>query len=138
MNADRIISLICMLIGSVFYYQSYSYPDESTIYVRFILGILMVLSVLLFINSKKSGKKDSKGLLSKKILMAVVLTIAYVVIMPIVGYYVATFAFLVTFMWIYNHNGLVKYLAIAALFSISVYLFFEKLLTIWFPKGFFM
>lgn len=138
MNADRIIALICMLIGSVFYYQSYSYPDESTIYVRFILLVLMVLSVLLFTNSKKYVKKDSKVLLSKNIVVTVAMIIAYVVIMPIVGYYIATFAFLVMFMWIYNHKGIVKYLMIATVFSISVYLFFQKLLTIWFPKGFFM
>lgn len=138
MNVDRIISLICILIGSIFYYQSYSYPEESTLYVRFVLIILMVLSVLLFINSKKSGEKASSLQITKNMLIAVAMIVSYVVAMQIIGYYVATFAFLVFFMWIFNHNGIVKYILTACAFLLCTFLFFEKLLAIWFPKGLFM
>ena len=127
-----------MLIGSVFYYKSFSYPDESTIYVRFILIILIILSVLLFFLSKKTEKRSLKELFSRKITLALILTIVYIVLIPIIGYFTSTFLFLVGFMWLYNHKGIPKYLIIATVSSIGIYILFQKLLTVWFPTGLFM
>ena len=138
LGADRIISIIFMLIGSIFYYKSFSYPHESTIYVRFILIILMFLSVLLFIWPKQQKKQSLIELFSKQRIMALLLTIAYIILIPIIGYFVSTFIFLITFMWSYNHKGLPKYLMIAAGASIGIYVLFQKFLTVWFPTGLFM
>lgn len=138
MNANRIISIISMFIVSIFYYNSFSYPDESTIYIKFILVILLVLSVLLFVNSKSQNTNFKEKSFSKRMFLAFALTIAYVALMPIVGYYISTFIFLVLFMWIYNHKGIVKYLTVGCIFSFFVYFFFQKLLGIWFPTGIFM
>lgn len=135
LNSDRIIALVFLLFGIVFFYKSFDYPDESTIYVRFILSILMILSALLLVKSNKPSDKTIKQLFTKDKIISICLMLAYVILIPILGFFVSTFVFLIGFMWVFKHKGLAGYLIAAVIASISVYIVFQKFLSIWFPTG---
>ncbi len=137
MNGNRLISIIFMILSAVLYAASFSYPDESTIYVRFILTIFFVLSAVLFF-AKPRNLKPIKNMFNNKKVMALLLIIAYVILIPIAGFFISTFVFLIAFMYSYNRVGIIKYSIISLVFCLIIYAAFYKWLSIWFPTGFLM
>lgn len=134
MTANRLLSAMFMIVSALAFINSYSYPEESTIYVRFILAIFFVLSLVLFFI--KSDKQESvKTIFTSKRSKAFALMIAYAILIPIVGFFVSTFLFGVVFMFIFNNKGLVKYMIVTFIFTLMMYGVFDVLLKIWFPTG---
>lgn len=132
---DRIISVIFMLLGGILYYLSLSYPPESTAYVKFILFIFVLLSIVMFIWPQKYKNYSLKHLFTKQKIITIILLILYAVLIPIAGFFITTFIFSVVFMWIFDNKGLPRYTLITAIFCLLIYFVFQKLLYIWFPTG---
>jgi hypothetical protein len=123
-----------MIVAVLAFKNSFSYPVESTIYVRFVLGIFFILSAVMFLMKPKKEKPLS-GLVTSNRVKAFALVAVYIILIPILGFFVSTFLFAVVFMSIFNSKGIVKYLVTSGIFTLAMYLLFDVVLKIWFPAG---
>jgi hypothetical protein len=123
-----------MIVSVLAFINSFSYPVESTIYVRFILAVFFILSAVLFF-TKSEGQRPLKDMFTTKRAKAIALMVVYVILVPIVGFFVSTFIFTIAFMYTFNNKGIVKYIIISFVFVLIVYGVFDVLLNIWFPTG---
>jgi putative tricarboxylic transport membrane protein len=102
------------------------------------LSLAMALSTLKSLYSGKTecnheGKDDPVDL--RQVAMVMLATLAYVNLMDIIGYYAATFAFLVIVSSLLGIRKLGSLLLMPSIVVLSVFLLFEKALTIQLPRG---
>ena len=134
MTGNKLVSIIFMIVSVIAFINSFSYPVESTIYVRFILALFFILSAALFF-IKAEGQRPLKGIITKRRAKALALILSYVILIPILGFFVSTFIFAIVFMYMFNNKGIVKYIIISFVFVLIVYGVFDVFLNIWFPAG---
>lgn len=128
------MSIIFMFVSVLAFINSFTYPVESTIYVRFVLVVFFIVSAVLFFN-KGENQKPLKGMFSSKRIQALALMICYVILVPIIGFFISTFIFAVAFMYMFNNKSIIKYIITSLVFVLIIYGVFDLLLNIWFPKG---
>ena len=138
MVLDRKVSLVFTCIFAAFYAATFKYRPETVAFPRFLLWILLLLSVLLFIFPRQTKGHSLKELFPKEKIIASLLLIAYIIVFPRLGYFVTTFIFSVLYMWIFYKKDWKKYVLVAAVYITIIYFLFQKWLYVWFPKGLFM
>ncbi len=138
MVLDRKISIIAICFAAALYAATFKYPVEVIAFPRFLIWTLLGLSVLLFIRPGHTSGYSLKELLPKEKVIAALLLVVYIIVFPIVGYFVTTFIFAILYMWIFNRKDLKKYLLVAAVYCGIIYLLFQKWLFVWFPEGMLM
>lgn len=100
-----ILATLCTAIGAAFYMATLSFPTPAeeyrspSVYPRAVIGVIVVLSVVLvaveFLRKRKASAGDSGATGSLKLpLELLALMGVYYVLMQIVGFCTATFAFL--------------------------------------------
>lgn len=163
---ERWISVILIIVCSLLYIATYSFrilkidPFGSVLFPRVVLILIILLAVLLYIFSKSSvnnesvkdnqiGNQDDINSMSEKkvnndvglVLLFLLLCIIYVIIIPILGFYFSTFVFLFLFLWVLGDRNTKKIptnVFISLIFTIIIYLFFQKVVYIMFPQGLFL
>jgi len=135
---DRKIALVSIGFFAIFYAATFRYPPETVSFPRFLLWILLSLSVLLFIFAKGHPDYSFKAIVPKEKVIAALLLIVYTVVFPVLGFFVTTFLFAVLYMWVFNKKDLKKYIIVAAVYITIIYFVFQKWLYVWFPEGLFM
>jgi tripartite-type tricarboxylate transporter receptor subunit TctC len=138
---DQIIAGSIFSISLFFYYQTslFLIPDSlhitsPSLIPRIWIVILLLLSVLLYLNSRKE-KKVRKHNSPRYVLMIIVLMIAYLFAMQWVGYYLTTPVFILASMYLLQYRKVPFMLINAFGFVIFSYLIFNKLLHIDLPLG---
>jgi len=144
MNNNRISSLILLGIFGYFLYESRKFSPFGALFPRTIVYILGVLSLILFVLSffKKSENKmfEESREIYLPVLTASILVIAWVVLIPHIGFFITSIAFfsLITVFldkkvkkpWI-----MVKRLLMTCGLVAGFYLFFAKVMQVPFPEG---
>ncbi len=138
MLLDRKIALVLMTVFLLFYVVSYMYPPETVSFPRFLLWVLLGLSILLFIFPRKHPHYSLRIVFSREKLISILLLIAYAVMFPIVGFFTTTFVFAVLYMWVFNHSRIRQYIIVTVVYLVVVYFVFQKWLYVWFPEGLLM
>jgi len=131
---NRLMGLVFAVLSASMFGVSFRYSEDSTLYVRFILGIFFFLSVILFFTKIESTKRITDIFTIKRI-MALCTIILYTLAIPLVGFFVSTFLFTFLFMFQYNHEGILRYLIIATIGTLIFFLVFKLWLGVWFPQG---
>lgn len=134
MTDNRLMGLIFAMLTAALFVTSFQYPAESTIYVRFILVIFFILSIVLLFTKSKSTQRLRDMFTTKRMISAGIILL-YIIAIPIIGFFVSTFAFAILFMVAQNRMGILKYCITSAVFTGIVYGVFQVLLGIWFPTG---
>lgn len=133
-NGNKIVSIIFMLITFFVFFDSFSYPEQSTIYVRFVLIVFFVLLVILFFTEPKE-KKRLDQLLTSNTIKTLISLICFLISIQILGFLISAFIFAVVFMSLFNKQGFVKYTIISGICTGIIFLVFKVMLNIWFPVG---
>jgi|GEM_PF-2421145 len=136
MLGDRMASCAFLVLAGTFFSLSYSYPPETVEYVRFISGVLIVISILLFIAPPHKLRRIDLGIIaSYEKVLTLLMLVAYVVIIPRMGYFTSSFIFSVGYMYVFERKGLAKHVMVSLIMLLVLYLVFQNFLNVWFPKG---
>jgi len=131
-----------MGFASVFFIQTYQLPEVSSLQTsaafmpRMYSVLLFICGLLLLLQSfRKSGniKVENKKLLS----LLVLLLLLYIILMPIIGFYVVTPVFLFIALWFLKVRGKWSLILVPSIATLSVFLFFQYLLKVPIPLGLF-
>lgn len=146
-NRERIIAIVCFCFASWIYYEAGKFPTSvldtvgSTHYPRFLAIIMGIASITHFIVPRdESGDQKAGHQEPKAFAVLLVSIIAYVLIMPLIGFIAATIPFLLVLTFFFDRREWAVKLKIAVpysiLFTIAMYFCFGKILGVLLP-GFF-
>ncbi len=136
---DRYLTIFMVFLSSFYYFQIRKLPAEAGKYPKFVLGLLLLFTVILGIQSffmKDKGEKKQlfKGFLPKQFIFILCTCIIYIMSLDIFGFFSSTFVYLIIAMW-----GLkikVKYASLVSVgFCIVIYLVFVTFLKVPVPRG---
>ena len=137
---DRISAVGLFVVFLTAYYAALSYPPASANYPKLLLTVGMVLCVALFIQSFLSTPKGEMVSIAKhdliNLLISLVLMALYVFAIPVIGYVVSTFSYMMAQMWVLNRKSKISTnFLIAVAVNILLYFAFGVFLNVFLPKG---
>lgn len=149
--SNYVIALIAALVGAAIAYTSYGYGIEMSMFGPgagfwpFILGVaLMAVAALLVFDTLRNKKTFQEqqvilitldNVLVYKMMAGV---IAYVIVLPIIGFYLATILFLASAMYLLGARKLTLIASVTLIFNAVIYVVFDELLSLSFPLPFFI
>lgn len=134
------------VISSLLLITSFTYPAESSEFPRFLCGLMLFFSVLILVKALRSRRvakenintEESSGSIMFKLKVPAIvfsLTIAYVVGIMYIGYFVSSIIFLVGTMSVFGKQGLFAKTIATAGFLLVVYALFVSFLGLRLPEG---
>ena len=149
--SNYVIALIAALIGAAIAYTSYGYGIEMSMFGPgagfwpFILGVaLMAVAALLVfdtLRNKKTFQEQQVILITVDNVLVykmMAIVIAYVIVLPIIGFYLATILFLASAMYLLGARKLTLIASVTLIFNAVIYVVFDELLSLSFPLPFFI
>jgi hypothetical protein len=134
-NVNRKVSLVFMAVVALFFGYSFQYPPEVVAFPRFLLAVLLVMSVFLFIRPGDLGKLKVTAFLTRPKLVTTAFMVGYVALFPFVGFFVTTLVTVLGYILYFERTAWLKALLIALGWVVLLYVAFQTLLYIWFPEG---
>lgn len=144
LNRERIISLICLAFAAFIWIQAGTFPESfiDTVgpakYPRLLAALIALPALILFITSNGpvepiKGKREFKSFL-----YLILCIVVYLVLFNLIGFVLATIAFLLALTLYFDQRELKTRLKIAipysVIFSLMLYFFFAKLLGVLLPS----
>jgi hypothetical protein len=134
-----LVPCVFIALAILFYVITLSFPEEeagpaAVPHLWIVVLILLSLSILvqIFIGKsepdQKSGRLDVLG-------GFIVSTVGYLITIQFLGYYIATFIFLVVIMYLLSYRKYPMIVAIAGGWLLFAYLVFQRMLYIPLPQG---
>jgi hypothetical protein len=142
---DFIISIL-LLAGTITLYISFRWMEEprAVVFPKVVVGIMIVLSALLFIQTliikKKAAAQAGRPFSFGPAIVTFVLTVIYFALMERLGFYLSSFLFFVAVTFILGREDLTfrkgtLRVGLSVCFMIILYILFNKLLAVQTPKG---
>lgn len=149
--SNYVIAFIAALVGAAIAYTSYGYGIEMSMFGPgagfwpFILGVaLMAVAALLVfdtLRNKKTFQEQQVILITVDNVLVykmMAIVIAYVIVLPIIGFYLATILFLASAMYLLGARKLPLIASVTLIFNAVIYVVFDELLSLSFPLPFFI
>ena len=136
---ELFLGSILLLISGIYYYMTTKLPEKAALYPTFVVSILAVLSIMFIIKTliskeKNNEKKIFDGFQVKQFIFILLMSVAYVGLMSVVGYFTTTFLFLIISLFGLKANKMHSiYTSIG--FSIFIFIIFKMLLNVPLPRG---
>jgi hypothetical protein len=137
-NINRKVSLVLLALVAVLFAYSFQYPPEVVAFPRFLLAVLLILTVILFIRPGDLGKIKVTAFLTRPKLVTAAFMVGYVAMFPVVGFFVTTLLTVLGYILYFERTARLKAFLIAAGWVVLLYVAFQTLLFIWFPQGLLM
>lgn len=140
-NIDRVTSMVFILIGIIFFIETFKLPENSRMYPRFMIGIMVFLSVLLLIKSfvspqlSKTWRDLTKDIHWKRFLFVLFGALVYLFLINIIGFFVSTFVYLLTTMLLLKAKRSTMIISVCS-FLIILFLIFKVFLKVPLPTGY--
>lgn len=137
---ERLVPILFILFCIVYFPQTFSFSTDWRAYPQILLAILFILCISwllmdIFFPKKKEQDSHSKIIFSRVILTAV-LSLIYILMINIVGFYLMTMLFIPTLMYIQGVKNLKLLIGISICFNIFLYIGFSVVLGVPTPHGF--
>lgn len=141
-KANKIISIILIILSGFFYYFSTQFPESvgnevgHAFFPKLLAILLIVLSVSLFFAKEKDESKifELSNVQIKTFVMGAISLIVYIVAINILGFVVSSVIYSVVWIYLMGNKDVTKYF-VPILCSIVISLVFEKLLGVVIPHG---
>jgi len=135
---DRKIALALTVLTGFFYYLTFLYPPETMSFPRFLLYSFALFSVLLFLFPGKRRQYEFRELFAREKVITLVTATIYISILQVVGFFAASFLFILLYVWGFERRGFLRPFLVAAASAGGAYIIFQTLLSVSFPRGFLM
>lgn len=133
LNRDRIAGVILLLICTAFFYEGWHYPADSRIFPLGLLAFLMAGAIVMIVRPGKAS--EGEGGDPQKVLWTTLLCLAYVGLVEVVGFFIATALFMTVFMAMLGLRKPVVYIAAIVGVNLGLYLLFVWQLKVPMPVG---
>lgn len=157
---DRLSAVVMFVLAVLAFVGSRNFSEMARTYPNYIIGLLLILSVMLFIKSlskvnyqhvdevvdNKTGeveeiiedntsgmKVDPDG--QKRIYITLGATVLYIILMTIIGFYVTSFLFMVGLFIVFQVKNKWAIVLIPLITTSLVYLVFKMMLVVPTPEG---
>ena len=139
---DRLFAVGLFVVFLKAYHTALSYPPASANYPKMLLTVGMVLCVGMFIQSFFAAQQKGTSIAKRDLInlfISLGLMTLYVAAIPVVGYIVSTFVYMMAQMWVLNRKSKiwVNFLIVAAIIAV-IYVAFGIFLNVFLPKGILM
>lgn len=136
--ADIIFPLLLIIVSVLGMIETNNFTESAALLPRIVFGLIIVLSLVVM--GKAVIKKETKRVKInwKRAFTIMGTTVAYVVLLPIIGYYVATILYIAATMYLFGVRNKITLVAVPIGFVIFVFIIFGKILSLTPPKPFFM
>ena len=145
-DTDFIYSIFSLLLSAFIFWEVVNIPatEESFLarasFVPLLIGVGILLCGIIILKSALH-KKDLNFIAPKGILLLavfIVLTFAYIYLMDVLGFCIATLTYLIASMFMLSTDHMVKSAVLAVVMVAVLYFIFIDLLKIPFPSGIFL
>lgn len=142
--SDVIIGIFLIIFAVGIFVMSNPLPTQSATFPRIVAGIMIFLSALLIVSGTKKAKlyEESTGDESsanrevyKNVVKGAVLIFLYILLMPTLGFFAATSAFIASFMLVYKERSIKKILLTVITLDVFIYFIFVAQLNVPLPQG---
>jgi hypothetical protein len=135
---NRKVSVVLMAIFLFFLGYTFQYPPEIVAFPRFLLAVLLAMSLFLFVKPGDLGKVKVTAFLTRPKMITAAFMVAYVAVFPWLGFFVTTFLTVFSYILVFERTARLKALLMALGWVALLFIAFQTFLYIWFPKGLLM
>ena len=133
MKQDRVAGVILLLICTGLFYEGWRYPTDSRLFPLGLLTFLMIGAIVMIVRPAQSSKGERGE--PKKILITTLLCVAYVALVEVIGFFVATALFMTLFMAMMGLRKPLIYIVSILGVNLGLYLLFVWQLKVPIPIG---
>jgi len=140
--SDRLASLFAIIPAVVFYWQGRELAPESVLFPQVLEAFLIVMGLYLLGRSFTGAdvKTDDEHLAYNRAWIMIGATVAYLIGMDVIGFYVSTSVFLIAVSWFFNDHGFTarsfaKSVLFGLVMTVSIYAAFGLFLQVPTPEG---
>ncbi|RBW68033.1 tripartite tricarboxylate transporter TctB family protein [Bacillus taeanensis] len=143
-NTQKKISVVLMALALGYLLLSFQLPAfpyaivDSDVLPKGLGFLLLILSILLFIEKKTTNQQDKPALDKKEIkilLITLGLILAYIVLLEPIGFVLDTMVFLIVTTRILGYQNWKITISVSVIFTLVLYISFNYLLNIYLPQG---
>ncbi|MFS1511454.1 tripartite tricarboxylate transporter TctB family protein [Chengkuizengella sp. SCS-71B] len=145
-SLNRKVSIVIFLIATLYLFYSYQIEPsrfakiDADVMPKGLGFLLIVLSVLLFIENKEETEQEkAKRSLTKEevglLLLIVLFVIGYILLLEIIGFIIVTILFLTATSRVLGYTNWIKMLIVFVTFTLVIYFSFNELLGLSLPSG---
>ena len=147
-HTDKIAGVLLVALATAVFAVSADFPSLAAtaepgpaFYPRLVAATLAILGVILLVRSfgtEGARRHHVTGIELKRVGGAVLFLLAYVALMPVVGFVVDTFVYLLVFMWFSKVRSPLVALGVSVGVTLTVYYVFVAFLHVPLPEGSFV
>lgn len=149
LHHDIYTGAIILIASVVFSLNTSHLPGDARVYPLFVIVLLIFLSILLIMDGIRKTKKennneqvnysdDEEKLELKTLKMPFIIfasTALYVILMPIIGFFVTTSFLLVSILIILRNKSVLSYIGVVLITNVFIYILFVQMLQVRLPQG---
>lgn len=132
-NQDRVAGAILLLICTGLFYEGWRYPADSRLFPLGLLTFLMIGAIVMIVRPARVSKGERGE--PKKVMLTTLLCVAYVALVEVLGFFVATALFMTVFMAMMGLRKPLIYIAAIVGVNLGLYLLFVLQLKVPIPTG---
>jgi putative tricarboxylic transport membrane protein len=133
LSQDRVAGAILLLICTGLFYEGWHYPADSRLFPLGLLTFLMIGAIVMIVRPAQALKGERGD--TKKVLLTTLLCVAYVALVEVLGFFVATVLFMTVFMAMMGLRKPLIYLVAIVGVNLGLYLLFVWQLKVPIPIG---
>ncbi len=133
LNRDRIAGVVLLLICTGLFYEGWRYPADSRLFPLGLLTFLMIGAIVIIARPAEASKGEEGEPI--KVVLTTLLCVAYVALVEVVGFFVATALFMTVFMAMMGLRKPLIYVTAIVCVNLGLYLLFVWQLKVPMPPG---
>ena len=137
-TADIGASVILLILCAFGYIESGNFTEQAAFLPRITFGLIAFLAVLQLIKVFVKTNDKFVSFEWNRVITILLLTVGYVVLIPILGYWISTVLFIAATMYGFGVKNKIALAAVSLGFAAFVYLVFVQVLSLNPPAPFFM
>lgn len=137
-KADIIVPIVLIITSVLGIKETGNFTESAAILPKITFALIILLSLIILVKALITQSDKTVKFNWKRIIIMVALFGGYIIILPIVGYYVSTILFIGATMYMFGVRNKVTLIAVSIGFAVMVYIIFGLVLKLNPPKPFFM
>ena len=133
LNQDRVAGVIILLICTGLFYEGWRYPAASRLFPLGLLAFLMIGAIVMIVRPAGAPKGERGE--PKKVILTTLLCVAYVAMVEVLGFFVATAIFMTVYMAMLGLRKPLIFIAAIVGVNLGLYLLFVWQLKVPMPVG---
>ncbi len=130
-NHDRVASVIFFVVTTFLYFHAGSFPEEAAFYPRIVIGLMVILSVLMFVKSWLKSERikafEPFFIHHKRFVLIAFMALGYIVGVQYLGYYSASLIFIPAAAWALGYRNRFVIAATTVCYLLFIFVVFDQL-----------